>query len=697
MDGAKSPLLRTGTSPAWAEHLEFERAKQFVGRVAEQALWTEQLGAREKPHLTWIHGVGGVGKTSLLRRFERLVREHGAEPIWLDVRSLHGSEKGLPLAVAERIEVLQQATPAPRRLALLFDTGEAWSGLDYWLRESFLPGLAECHLVAVASRRPPASEWLHDPAWASILTPLPLGNLSLDESKALLASRGVADDEQERPLFESGGHPLALSLFADVVRQRRSAAQEALVDAPHVVSALLERFVHDAPDEDCRSALYACAHARVIDEGALRLLFVGPDVGERARRTYDWLRSLSFVHEGTEGLSIHELAAVALDTELRTRDRIRYRALHVTLRESLITELHAARPQERARIACDLVWLHRFGPVVRPWTDWEASRSYFPGPLRASDHRDIIENTRRFEGDASARAVEGWLSLQPEAFTVVRSSRGEGVGYVMHPKLSREEARVCDHDPFMRAAAAHAAAVAPPREDESIAVVNWRAYQTYGEPHPGFVAGSLQIVLFFLGTPRLSWSCIPIVQRELWLPLMLQIGHQPGPELALDGRSFLLCMHDWRRTTTSTWFDGLAQDEPPVPAERYDVGAQALHTLSREAFTQALRSALQVWESPTRLARSPLMQLRSVRSEAHDRAPVERFRALVEATLAAMKGVTRQASYAAALEVTYLRPAPSQERAAERLGLAFSTYRRHLGKGLDVLAQTLWERELDGA
>jgi hypothetical protein len=333
--------------------------------------------------------------------------------------------------------------------------------------------------------------------------------------------------------------------------------------------------------------------------------------------------------------------------------------------------------------------------VVRPWTDWEASRSFYPSPLRATDHRDIIEVTHRIEGDAGARAVEGWLLRQPEAFTVVRSSSGEGVGYVMHPRVSREEAQSCEHDPFMAAAFAHANSVAPLREGETIALVNWRSYQTYGEPHPGFVAGALQIVLFFLSTPRLAWSCIPNL-GDVWLPLMLQIGHQPGPKLTLDDRSFVLCMHDWRRTTTSAWFDGLAQDEPP-PARGSDLQSGALHTLSREDFNHALRAALQVWESPTLLSKSPLLCLRSMQDGERGVAPVERFRALVEGALAAMRSITRQTPYAAALEATYLRPASSQELAAERLGVPFSTYRRHLTRGFDVLAQTLWERELNGS
>jgi len=45
------------------------------------------------------------------------------------------------------------------------------------------------------------------------------------------------------------------------------------------------------------------------------------------------------------------------------------------------------------------------------------------------------------------------------------------------------------------------------------------------------------------------------------------------------------------------------------------------------------------------------------------------------------------------LDLTYFNPAPKQEAAAERLGLSFSTYRRHLAAGVDRLTEWLWQRE----
>ena len=49
-----------------------------------------------------------------------------------------------------------------------------------------------------------------------------------------------------------------------------------------------------------------------------------------------------------------------------------------------------------------------------------------------------------------------------------------------------------------------------------------------------------------------------------------------------------------------------------------------------------------------------------------------------------------------ALAATFFQPAATQELAAERLGLPFSTYRYHLAGGIRRLTERLWQRELYG-
>lgn len=43
-----------------------------------------------------------------------------------------------------------------------------------------------------------------------------------------------------------------------------------------------------------------------------------------------------------------------------------------------------------------------------------------------------------------------------------------------------------------------------------------------------------------------------------------------------------------------------------------------------------------------------------------------------------------------AVEATYLGAAATQQAAAQRLGVPFSTYRKHLKRGVDDLCDRLW-------
>jgi TolB-like protein/tetratricopeptide (TPR) repeat protein len=65
---------------------------------------------------------------------------------------------------------------------------------------------------------------------------------------------------------------------------------------------------------------------------------------------------------------------------------------------------------------------------------------------------------------------------------------------------------------------------------------------------------------------------------------------------------------------------------------------------------------------------------------------------LVETAKALFAGERDQRVYRV-LELTYFNPAPKQEAAADRLGLSFSTYRRHLTAGVDRLIEWLWNQE----
>ncbi len=116
--------------------------------------------------------------------------------------------------------------------------------------------------------------------------------------------------------------------------------------------------------------------------------------------------------------------------------------------------------------------------------------------------------------------------------------------------------------------------------------------------------------------------------------------------------------------------------------------------LSHEAFAAATRAALRDFVRTPRLATNPLVDAQIVKRAAEPE-PVgpHHVRRVIEAAAHALDAHPRDRKLLRALHATYLKPAPTQEKAAERLGLPYGTYRRHLARGTERLISILWECE----
>ena len=119
---------------------------------------------------------------------------------------------------------------------------------------------------------------------------------------------------------------------------------------------------------------------------------------------------------------------------------------------------------------------------------------------------------------------------------------------------------------------------------------------------------------------------------------------------------------------------------------------RAMTGMQRADFDRHLRAALRTWRQPDRLARNPLAGARIVAE--HELAePGTALQAVLRAAVDALGGDARGDRVQRVVAATYLKGVPTQEAAAERLGLPSSTYRRHLVQGVDMLGDLLWRQE----
>jgi hypothetical protein len=121
-----------------------------VGRQSELA-FLGRLLSDDKPLIVGVHGIGGIGKSTLLAAFASQARARGAAVIQLDCRAIEPTESGFlrELGAATGAELASAAEGAHylgqlgARVILVLDTYERLRLLDTWLRQIFVPSLRD--------------------------------------------------------------------------------------------------------------------------------------------------------------------------------------------------------------------------------------------------------------------------------------------------------------------------------------------------------------------------------------------------------------------------------------------------------------------------------------------------------------------------------------------------------------------------
>ncbi len=124
-----------------------------------------------------------------------------------------------------------------------------------------------------------------------------------------------------------------------------------------------------------------------------------------------------------------------------------------------------------------------------------------------------------------------------------------------------------------------------------------------------------------------------------------------------------------------------------------DVHPGTLGMLIRADFDIAVKDALRHYTRADLLLGSPLLEMRIASGQETRSASVAQLQQLLAETAETIFANERDRKLHRVLDLTYFRPAPKQEAAAERLGLPFSTYRRHLTAGVERITEWLWRRE----
>lgn len=688
------------------ERLEAARRSLFVGRAAECELFRNALLSDELPfHILHLYGPGGVGKSTLLREFIRIAQEAACTTVYLDAQTIEPSPsmfKGALQATlnATPSQTLQEVlTAQPAATVFFVDSFELLTPLDGWLRDEFLPQMPTNVVMIFSSRMTPPIGWRTDPGWQPFVRFIQLRNLDPQESTIYLQRRQIPTARHQNILDFTHGHPLALSMVAELHMQTDVEFQPEA--APNLIATLVERFIEHLPSSAHRAGLEACAMVRLMNEALLsEMLKID------ARPIFEWLRNLSFIEAKPGGILLHDLAREVLATDLRWRNMEQYAALHATARAAYGKLFAAASLQEQQGILHEYIFLHRDNPAVRPFFEWQEKGTLFADGMKNDEREELLELIEQLEGGESARLAASWLDHVAQETIVVRNSSGQIEGLLMLIALERTSAADRAIDPAVDAAWRLLESQTPLRKGERATLFRyWLGRQGYQRVSPVQSRLFVAMVQHYLTTPGLAYTLLPCANADFWTHVFAyaDLHRLPMADFVVGERRYGVYGHDWRIVSPLAWLNLLAEREIAMGmAHTMPVIPETLIVLSQADFITAVQEALRTLHDSNELRHNPLLRSHlvidyaddSVEEEEEEEERMTALRRLLQETANELQATPRQMKLYRALHHTYFQPAPTQELAAELLDLPFSTYRRHLRAGIDYVAESLWAQEL---
>ncbi|MEV6600240.1 hypothetical protein AB0M36_25835 [Actinoplanes sp. NPDC051346] len=305
------------------EYLRSARNRAFVGRTAEMGAFRSALAGDAVFTVLWLHGAGGTGKTTLLRRYAVEAERANRQVVRVD----RFEPGGMISALLAAVPPIPAGASGP---VVLVDEFEHWQSVEWWLREEFLPGLPMGTVVVLAARTPPGVEWTADPGWNEVLRVHEVGELSPAEAEMLLDRYAVPRRRQPFLAGLAGGNPLALRLAVEAAGADKDDDEIRL----WLAQAVVRQVVGELPSAAHRHALEICAYAETTTEMLLRATVAEADAVDLFR----WLCELPYAESGASGVRVLPFVRNAVRTELQWRDPVRHEAVLAPLGETATIE-----------------------------------------------------------------------------------------------------------------------------------------------------------------------------------------------------------------------------------------------------------------------------------------------------------------------------------------------------------------------
>ncbi len=558
-----------------------QRANEaFVGRRHEIDMLCQSL-SEAGPIVNFVHGIGGIGKTSLLQKFADQVREQGFPVIKLDCREIEPSIKGFLQALEQATgQTLNSSAEAGQRLGqlggrvvLILDSYEVFRLMDTWLRRDFIPALTENIRVIIAGREPPVSGWQTRPGWAGLFHSMDLQPLGEEDIQGLLSSSGLPDHLIKSISRFSRGHPLALKLGAAALAERPDLRLRE-VASQKIVPQLIQMYMEDVPDGLTREALEAVSVVRRATQSLLGVLM--PD--SAPQDIYERLARLPFVTRGSDGLVVHDTVRQAIADNLRAADPSRYRWYRYLAYRKYRGELQTLVRDDIWRYTADMLYMIE-EPVIREAFFPTDAQLYAVETAQASDYEDIIRITARHETAQALQLTESLLSSIPDGFRVVRNSSGKAEGYyvVFDPRSYKLDNYI--FDPVLRNWTQHLKDNPIPEGQCVLFLRRWLGEVDGELPSPIQAACWIDVKGDYIRLrSTLRRVYCSAIATDIYGPVLQRLGFDlvPEAEVDLDGDLYQTAVLDFGPDLILGWLDGHLRASVEMEEDLLDYDAREL-------------------------------------------------------------------------------------------------------------------------
>lgn len=433
-----------------ADRLRVAARARCVGRERELS-FLEHAVVIEGAPVVFVHGIGGIGKSTLLEAFASRLEQREVLVLAFDGHAIQPTPEAMIAALATALgsepqldRVVHALDGVAGELAIVIDAYDGLQLLDAWLRRTLVPALPARAHVVLAGRARPAAAWTQTPGWDALVRVLALGPLDDAGARQLLDRHALDGEMASRVLALADGQPLALELAARAVKSQPDLPL-AEVERRHVVAELVRRYLADLGGPEERATVEAASVLRRVSGPVLGAM-LGQELAERAMPQ---LLSLPFVEEAADGLVLHQSVRTAVVSALRTVDGARHRALRTRAWHELAAELvRTPVAARRWQLIADLIYLldepyvrDAFFPTDTPRIAME--------PAVATDKEAIVTMAQRHLGPTEAAAVEHWWRLAPAAFQVARDDQHRIEGFYLALFATDVPAALRELDPLL--------------------------------------------------------------------------------------------------------------------------------------------------------------------------------------------------------------------------------------------------------